>query len=304
MSTTERECAAMRAADPSDPVIFHEVTGKAATTAHVTSEDLLQAGASLVPPALRAKHPRHTTVRRGWPTPPAGRERWMEWEETGLTGGIDHMAGDDKYVFCDLGWCRATGHRPAFGFRLRDVVAWCGRKVGFRPHDLIGAYREADTHYLDGLRVVDPDKRDALLKDVRLLAADPVLRGVMLKIAACGTAFDAALPLARLHLLAVHRYEDTWDQAAHMVPRCGLAENQKLPDLPFHPRSALPPAHALHFGLGRLNWPRAFRERYERRKDSHAEVVVGCPLPVRLARYYLGRGGWDLNPFYRERVLP
>lgn len=292
----------MRATDPSDPVIFHEVTGRAANTAGVTSEDLLQAGASLVPPALRAKHPAHTSVRRGWPTPPAGRERWMEWEHTGLTGGIDHMAGDDKYVFFDLGWCRASGVRPAFGFRLRDVVSWCGRRVGFRPHDLISAYRQADHEYLDGLSKVDPEKCARLRRSVRDLAADPTLRAVMLKIATCATAFDAALPLARLHLLAVHRYEDTWDQAAHMVPRCGLEEHRQTPDVAR--RQDLPAAWALFWGLGRVGWPRAFREQHERRRDSHVEVVVGCPLPVRLARYHLGRDGWALNPFYRSTVLP
>lgn len=299
-----RDYQMMRAMDPSDPVIFHEVTGRAANTARVTSVDLLRAGSALVPPALREKHPGHSLVRRGWPVPPTGREKWLEWDHTGLTGGIDFMAGDDKYVFFDLGWTRAnpsTGH-AAFGFRLSDVVAWCGARVGFRPHDLGGTYGEADRHYLDGLSKVDPEKHKRLMGNVRELAADPALRSVLMKLAACGTAFDAAMPLARAHLLSAFRGEDTWDQIAHMVPRCGREENRAVPDLPFHPRSALPPAWALHWGLGRLGWRRAFQPRT--RKLSGVEIVVGCPLPVRLAHYYLGPRGWDISPYHRSVVLP
>lgn len=299
MSATEREYAAMRATDPADPVIFHEVTSRAVNHKGTTAEDLLRAGAALVPPTLRERHPQHATIRRGWPMRRGGEGYDSDWEPRGLTGGIDAQAGDLALTFFDLGWCRASGVRPAFGFRLRDVVAWCGRKVGFRPRDLISAYRTASDEYLNGLRSTNETRWKVLTGSIQALAADDTLTQVMRRIAACGTAYDAALPLARLHLLAVHRYEDTWDQAAHMVPYCGLEESRRdTPDGPY------PDEWAFFWGTGRILWDRAFRPDSTRRRASHAEIVVGCPLPVRLARYYLGRGGWDLNPFYRSTVLP
>ena len=168
-------------------------------------------------------------------------------------------------------------------------------RVGFRPHDLGSLYSTADVEYLSGLRSVNEARWRLLTEDVRVLAADPTLREVLRRLAACGTAYDAAGPLARAHLIAVHRREDTWDRVEHMVPRCP----RETPDVP---RRDLPAAWALHWGLGRLGWQRAFTAHDD--KLSRAEVVVAGPVPVRLARYYLAAHGWDLNPLYRRGMLP
>lgn len=296
---TRRLFVDMGALDPANPLVFHEVTGQAQRSAGITLSDLLKANAVLAPPALRARHPTHSTLRKGWAVIPADRRHQMEWSECGLLGGIDRMAGDDGLIFFDAGWSRALGHRPAFGFLLRDLVAWGGRRIGLRAGDLLSTYSCVEAQFLEGLAKTDPVLHDRFRNSVRALDAHEPLRAVLRAVAAAGTSQDAVLPLARAFLIGLTTGEPQYDRMWHLLPEGAMAEHPKTPSGPD------PAAWAKWFGLSRVAraWVHLLTDPATYR--AHPEVVASCPIPVRLACYVHESDRWARNPYYRPPgVLP
>jgi hypothetical protein len=277
--------------DADEPLLFHVLTGGVPETDPVSGGpavlELIRAGAELVPLAERHE------------------EAWALKAKDGKTliHPRDVAAGDAAFIFLSIGTTyegQGNGWRPALAFSANELLAPAPNpwgppqaKVGFRPHDLEGAYAVlTDDRNLDDVELECAEgepERDCVERAQAESSAEELVA-----IARCGSIYSRG-HVKRLVELYWQLFDERADVRAIGAEGRGLvAQHLEVTGCDcYYTPGCQNDNPALDSAMSKVNWRGFWRPRNVSDGSQRGpEVVFGGRLPLARARYYRHRGVW------------